>query len=98
MKSPADAMSDEDGLSGLVQPVAEGLDGLKMQIMADVSHVLPPWAIGGSLPEIRGRSPRLRRVGFSVATVNQRDLLWVSGHDRAPHVVICGGGSAAFPL
>ena len=98
MESQAGSMSDQDGLSGLAQTVDEDLDGSKMQVVADVSYVLSPWAIGGSLPEIRGRPPRLRRVGFSVATVNQRDLSWARGHDRAPRVVICGGGSAALSL
>ena len=98
MKLPAGVMSDGDGSSGLAQPVDGDPDGLKMRVVADISHVLLPWAAGGSLPEIRSRPPRLRRVGFSVATVNQRDHLWVRGHDRAPRVVICGGGSAASPL
>ena len=70
MKSPAGMTSDEAGSSGLVQPVGGDLDGLKSWVVADVSHVLPPWADGGSLPEIKDRPPRLRRVGFFAATVN----------------------------
>ena len=98
MKSLAGAMSDEDGLSGLVQPVAEYLDGLRMRIVANVSHVLPPCPIGGPLPEIRGRPPRFRRAGFSAATARPRDLSWGSGHDRTPRVVTGGDGSATSPF
>ena len=98
MKSPARMTYDEAGSSGLAQPVGGDLDGLKSWVVADVSHVLPPWVDYGSLAQIRDMPPHLRRVGFSVATVNQRDPLWARGHDRAPRLVICGGGFAAFPL
>ena len=70
MESPASMMSDGDGSSGLAQPVGGDLDGLKLWVVADVSHVLPPWADGGSLPEIKDTPPHLRRVGFSAVTVN----------------------------
>ena len=85
MESPAVAISDENGSSGLVQPVAGDLDGLETRIVADADHILPPCPIGDPLPEIRGRPPRLRRAGFSVATARLRDPLWGEVATTARH-------------
>ena len=96
MESPARAAFAEGGLSGLVQPVVGDLDVLEVWVVAYVSHVPTSCRVGGSLPEVRGASSRLRRAGSSVATARLRDPLRKVWRVCAPRGVMCGGGFAGF--
>ena len=58
--------------------------------MACVSHVLPPGRVDGALPDVRGTSLRLRRVGFSAATACSWDRLRTVRHARTPRGVMGG--------
>ena len=99
MELPAVLVFVEDGLSGLVQPVAGDLDGLETRIVANVDHVLPA---------LSNRQPSARDSGQASSTSSRRifcgnrkpagSFVGGSGHDRAPRVVVSGGGSATYPF